>query len=211
MRLQKTKQKYLLENQTYQNDSDAALVRYWQQGDEQAFDTLYKRYVINLLNMAFQKTGSRELAKELVQEVFLELYIHRHKLEIHNSLGGYLFTILKNKVYNHYRHQLVEEKYRQHIRITGEQQQSTTIKRVEQKELLQRIQQHIQRLPTQCRTVFLLSREEHLTNKEIAEKLQISVHTVEQHIRKARQLLRESLGDYEFGLLCICMATSILA
>jgi RNA polymerase sigma factor (sigma-70 family) len=58
----------------------------------------------------------------------------------------------------------------------------------------------IQELPAQCRTVFLLSREQQLSNKQIAEQLDISVNTVEQHIRKARRILREALGNYEFGI-----------
>ena len=192
---------------SYEDGSDAVLVQYWLKGDEQAFDVLYKRYVLNLLNTAYRKTGSRELAKELVQDVFLELYQHRERLDIHASLSGYLFTILKNKIYNYYRHRLVEQKYRQHVHRSSETSRQETGKRLEQKELLKQVHAHISKLPAQCRAVFLLSREEHLTNKEIAERLQISVHTVEQHIRKARRLLRESLGDYEFGLVCICLAT----
>jgi RNA polymerase sigma-70 factor (family 1) len=189
----------LEKNDSYSGYGDAELIQYWLKGNETAFDTLYKRYLVRLLNTAFQKTNSRELAQELVQETFMELYLHRHRLEIHTSLQGYLFTILKNKIFNYYRHELVQKKYRQFVESRGEQHSIDSGKALESKELQDRIAALIQQLPSQCRTVFLLSREGLLSNKEIAEQLNISVNTVEQHIRKARRLLREALGNYEFG------------
>lgn len=184
----------------YTGYGDAELIPLWVNGDEAAFDTLYKRYVVRLLNTAFQKTNSRELAQELVQEVFMELYLHRGELVIHTSLQGYLFTILKNKIFNYYRHELVQKKYRQFIITRGEQLAHDSSKNIEGKELQDKIRELIQELPLQCRTVFLLSREGQLSNKDIAEQLHISVNTVEQHIRKARRILREALGNYEFGI-----------
>lgn len=172
-------------------------------GNEAAFDTIYKRYLVRLLNTAFQKTNSRELAQELVQESFMELYLHRHRLEIHTSLQGYLFTILKNKIFNYYRHKQVQKKYRLFVESRGEQHTMDSGKTLEGKELQDRISALIQQLPAQCRTVFLLSREGSLSNKEIAGQLNISVNTVEQHIRKARRLLRNALGNYEFGFAAI--------
>lgn len=184
---------------SYSGYGDAELIQFWVKGDEAAFDTLYKKYLVRLLNTAFQKTNSRELAQELVQETFMELYLHRHRLEIHTSVQGYLFTILKNKIFNYYRHELVQKKYRQFVESRGEQHTLDSGKALESKELHDRIAALILQLPTQCRTVFLLSREGLLSNKEIADQLNISVNTVEQHIRKARHLLRKALGNYEFG------------
>lgn len=177
----------------YEHQNDADLVRLWTGGDDPAFDALYKRYVIRLLNTAFQKTNSRELSKELVQDVFMELYIHRERLEIHTSLQGYLFTVLRNKILNYYRHELVQKKYRQYIQLRGEQYTLDSGKTLEGKELQDKVRALIQQLPHQCRTVFILSRDAQLSNKEIARQLNISVNTVEQHIRKARRLLREGL------------------
>jgi RNA polymerase sigma-70 factor (family 1) len=184
----------------YNGLSDAELIQLWVNGDEAAFDTLYKRYVVRLLNTAFQKTNSREMAQELVQDVFMELYLHRAKITIHTSLQGYLFTILRNKIFNHYRHQLVQKKYRQFVVQRGEQLAHDSGKALEGKELQDKIRVLVQELPVQCRTVFLLSREQQLSNKQIADQLNISVNTVEQHIRKARRILREALGNYEFGI-----------
>lgn len=188
---------------SYTHHGDAELIQLWLKGDEPAFDTLYRRYVVRLLNTAFHKTNSRDLAQELVQEVFMELYLHRSKLEIHTSIQGYLFTILRNKIFNYYRHELVQKKYRQFITLRGEQHALDSGKNLEGKELQDKVHSLIQELPPQCRTVFMLSREGVLSNKEIADKLNISVNTVEQHIRKARRILREALGNYEFGIYAL--------
>lgn len=190
----------MAKTEAYHDFDDAELIQLWVDGDEAAFDTLYKRYVLKLLNTGFQKTGSRELAQELVQDVFMELYLHRNTLTIHSSLQGYLFTILKNKIFNYYRHEQVQKKYRLFITHRGEQHAPDSGKTLEGKELQDKIRQLVLDLPPQCRTVFLLSRERHLSNKQIAEQLHISVNTVEQHIRKARRILREALGNYEFGI-----------
>jgi RNA polymerase sigma-70 factor (family 1) len=190
----------------YNDFGDAELTQLWVNGDEAAFDTLYKRYVVNLLNTAFQKTNSRELARELVQEAFMELYLHRTKLTIHTSLQGYLFTILKNKIFNYYRHELVRKKYRQFVTYRGEQHTLDSGKTLESKELQDKIRLLIEGLPAQCRTVFVLSREGQLSNREIADQLNISVNTVEQHIRKARRVLREALGNW--SILTIALIIS---
>ncbi len=197
--------------ESYSGYGDAELIRWWVNGDEAAFDTLYRRYVAPLLNKAFQKTSSRELSKELVQDVFMELYLHRNKLEIHSSVQGYLFTILKNKILNHYRHQLVQKKYRQFIITRGEEHTLDSGKHLETKELHDKVHMLVQQLPAQCRTVFMLSREQKLSNKEIAEQLNISVNTVEQHIRKARRILREALGNYELSVSAVvaCWLTNL--
>jgi RNA polymerase sigma-70 factor (family 1) len=190
----------------YGEYSDPQLIEQWLKGEEQAFDILYKKYVIGLLNTAYRKTGSRETARELAQDVFMELYLHRWQLETHSSLHNYLYTILKNKICNYYRHRLVEQKYEQFVQHTQEAVSPDANRQLENKELKKRLHTHIRQLPQQCRTVFMLSWEERLSNKEIAEKLQISVNTVEQHIRKARRLLRDALDDYEFGFVYIYLA-----
>jgi len=179
---------------SYSDCSDKELVQLWLNNHEEAFEALYRRYVIRLLQVAWQKTNSKELAKELVQESFLELYQHRHNLLVHTSLQGYLFTILRNKILNYYRHQDVQEKYRRFIQLRGEEHSIDSSTTLEGKEMEEKIRAIINQLPPQCRTVFLLSREEQLSNREIAEKLGISVNTVEQHIRKARRTIREGLG-----------------
>ncbi len=182
------------------------MIALWQAGDEGAFDALYKRYVVYLVNTAVQKTDSLDNAKELVQDVFLSLYLRRKELQTTISLKPYLFTALKNKIYNHYYKQLSRVKYEKSVandlRIVTNNLQDD----YEAKELNRQLQEKINELPPQCRTVFLMSREEQLSYKEIAERLNISVNTVDQHIQKALRILRSSVG----GSLLLAASISML-
>lgn len=191
---------------TYHLNTDPELIALWQAGDERAFDALYKRYVVYLVNIAVKKTDSLDNAKELVQDVFLSFYLRGKELQASNSLKPYLFTALKNKIYNHYYKQLSREKYEKTVandlRIVTNNLQDD----YEAKELNRQLQEKINKLPPQCRTVFLMSREEQLSYKEIAERLNISINTVDQHIQKALRILRSSVG----GSLLLAASISIL-
>jgi RNA polymerase sigma-70 factor (family 1) len=170
------------------------LIRSWQQGNEQAFEQLYAAHAIELLTIAMQKTNDREIAKELVQTVFVTFF--QNKATAHNihSLKAYLYTILKNKLLDHYRHLLVQKKhkfYTGQLYVATESNNVYTYVDTRELELL--LQEEIQKLPPQCKHVFRLRREAELSNKEIAHQLNISENTVEQHMRRALRLLRNAL------------------
>ncbi len=146
-----------------------------------------------LLKKAYEKTGDKETAREFVQEVFLELLERKDRLDIHTSFKAYIFTALRNRVLNYLHRQFIHHKYE----IFQETRPPAVVNDVESylshKELAHQMSDAIQRLPEKCRQVFLLSRSEKLSNKEIAERSGISVNTVEQHMRKALRLLRNGL------------------
>lgn len=154
---------------------------------------MYERYVIYLTNIAIKKTPYIETAKECVQDVFISLYHRKDELQTTSSLKAYLYTALQHKIYNQYHKELTRLKHEsiatknQAIADAGLSQQ------YESKIQVQQIEQKIQSLPPQCRKVFLMSREEQLTYKQIAEQLNISVNTVDQHIQRALRILRASL------------------
>lgn len=155
-----------------------------------------------LMRLAISKTNNREIAEELVQNSFVKLYEHKTYIETNTSIRAYLFVILKNQVLNHYRSQLVRDKYEVHIAKHTNVEDNSLIEHIESRELAALINMEIDKLPPKCREVFILSRKEFLSNKEIAAKLNISENTVEQHIRKAISKLRMSLGQViELGLI----------
>jgi RNA polymerase sigma-70 factor (ECF subfamily) len=136
-----------------------------------------------------------------VQEVFLSLYQRKNELQTTSSLKAYLYTALQNKIYNHYQKELTRRQYEQaagsHLNLVS----NDLSMEYEVKELEKKIHEKIQELPQQCRKVFLMSREEQLPYKEIANQLNISVNTVDQHIQKALRIIRSSLSKTLLVLL----------
>ena len=152
--------------------------------------------MVKLLAIASKKIDDYETAREFVQDVFVSLFKLRDSLNPDISILAYLHVALKNRIFNHYRHQNVHRRYEQYVALQQPDISDNTVALLYSKELEMQIKGEIEKLPLQCRTVFLLSREEGLPNKEIASHLNISVNTVEQHMRKALRILRTSMGNY---------------
>lgn len=152
--------------------------------------------MVKLLSIASKKIDDHETAREFVQDVFISLFKLRNTLNPQISVLAYLHVALKNRVLNHYRHQNVHKRYEQYVAQQQLHVTDSTISQLQSKELETYLKEEIKRLPQQCRTVFLLSREEGLPHKEIASHLNISINTVEQHMRKALRILRTSMGNY---------------
>lgn len=155
---------------------------------------MYNRYVVYLVNIAAQKVDDTDTAKEIVQDVFLSFYLRKQELETVSSLKAYLYTALRNKIYSHYRKVLTRRKYELQAQNNLSVVTNNLHEEHEAKELKQILDEKINELPAQCRKVFLMSREEQLTHKEIAEQLNISPNTVDQHIQKALRILRATAG-----------------
>jgi len=142
-----------------------------------------------------QKTGCIETAKELVQDVFIDVWQRKNDFDLNQNINGYIYTSLRNKIFNYYRRKVVEDKYQNHL-VNHTQHSETIDNWLHNKELSQLITSSINQLPERCKMVFILRREENLSNKEISERLNISANTVEQHMRKALSRLRTSLAHY---------------
>lgn len=176
--------------------SDLFLIHLWQRGYEASFEVVYKRYILQLVEMLTRKTGSVETASELAQDTFLAIYLSRETIHEVRDFRSFLFSIARNKVFNYYRHELVRQKYQQFVRLNGADPGEGVDDMLENKELQNLIRQEIEQLPPKCRQVFKLSREENLPHKSIAAMLNISENTVEQHVRKALGILRTMLHNY---------------
>lgn len=154
-----------------------------------------------MLEIAYRKTNDFESAEEIIQDVFLAFYNSRDKIEDNPVL--YLRGILKHKIFDYERKRKIKilplDKYGHSY---SEEPAGTIYCDICVKELDKKIRTTIDQLPAQCRTVFLMSRNENLTYSEIAERLNISVKTVEAHIGKALKYLREHL-DYQLFWLII--------
>jgi RNA polymerase sigma-70 factor (family 1) len=185
--------------------SDLELMLLWQRGENKAFEVIYKRYATRLLGIAMQKTGDRELAEEMIQDVFMSLYKQKDSASQLSSIMAYLYVLLKNRIFDAYRHEQVQRRYQDHLAYVSTEADYSTISFIETRDLEKQLSLEIEKLPPQCRTVFKLSRQQYLPNKEIAALLKISENTVEQHMRKALRLLRGSLLGYEKSLAILLL------
>ena len=179
----------------FQQLTDTELFALAKNENIQAFEVLYKRYWPQLTDAAYKRLQSRKKAEDLVQDLFLSLYTKKASLEFTVSLKAYLNQALKFKVLNAFRAEVIRTSYVKNSFFT-EFCKNDFANAVEGKELQKRIGLILQTLPRKCRQVFLLSRTENLTNKEIALEMNISVSTVEKHIGKALKVLRENLQEY---------------
>jgi RNA polymerase sigma-70 factor (ECF subfamily) len=167
-------------------------------GDLSAFRQLYHVYFQRLYLFA-KKFVDSEMAKDVEQDCFYNFWINREKIEISTSVTAYLFTIIKNRCFK-----ILNEKHRKQV---GEQNFSLILKKEElqffinsEKSILEfdvkdRIEDVIQHLPEKCAKVFSESRFNGLSNKDIADKFNISVKSVEKQISKALKLFRKEFKD----------------
>lgn len=179
-----------------ENFDENLLIQLLRQGDEDAFAVLYNRYWEKLLTHAYHRTASLEIAKELTQEVFANLWRRRTQLNIKTSFAAYIFTALKYTLLDHIRSQAVKDKYVEAIKKTVSETDNSTLDFIAFEELSKTLEEEINKLPERCRLVFRLSRMEHYSHEEIAKKLQISTKTVENQITKAIKILRANMQEF---------------
>ncbi|MBN2611557.1 MAG: RNA polymerase sigma-70 factor [Bacteroidales bacterium] len=165
-------------------------------GDENAFDYLFNYYYPGLVVYADKFVTNNHLAEEIVQGVFLKIWQDRRFIEINNSFKSYVFQSVKNRCLDVIKHRKVKDEYSQKILAETENSRDETWETYVESELYALLITSIDKLPVECRKVIHLSRIKNLNNKEIAEKLGISVKTVENQITKALKYLRVELKDY---------------
>jgi len=162
------------------------LIRGLKSGDESAYRQLFSEYYELLISYAWKFVRSEDAAREVVQQVFINLFDYRDSLEIKSSLKGYLIRSVYNQC-------LLEVKQGQRFIEVKEDERSVEGDFLEEAEAEALIWKAIDALPEQCRRIFIMNRFEGKKNKDIAETLKISKRTVETQISKALKILREQL------------------
>jgi RNA polymerase sigma-70 factor (ECF subfamily) len=165
------------------------------QGDEAAFDTIFREWYPSLVRSAESIVRSRAVAEEVVQDVMLELWRRRESLAKDSSPQAYLFQSTRNRALNHIRHERVEQKSEPELIRQTEISASAHSQLVEE-EIEVALRAAVSELPDRCREVFELSRTHGLKYAEIATTLGISVKTVEAQMGKALRSLRVKLAPW---------------
>jgi RNA polymerase sigma-70 factor (ECF subfamily) len=189
----------------YRSYSDSELTDLLKSGDQAAFAEIYNRYWQVLIDAAYQRLKSVEAAEEVVQDVFVSFFLRRKEINLNSTLEAYLKTALKYKVYNVYRSQQVHYNHLGSIIRENHIDPVMPDAVLEAKELKARVRMVADKMPDKCREVFLLSRFEHLSHKDIADRMGISVSTVKKHITKAMNIMRTEFKGHQIDLFTICM------
>ncbi|MDO6518057.1 RNA polymerase sigma factor [Zobellia uliginosa] len=175
------------------NEKDVFLIERLKNGEEEAFIYLVDHYNRRLYGYALTLTNNHALAEDILQNVFLRTWEQRKKISITASLQNYLFKSVHNEFINQYKKKrstmVLEQKYFNALEKATAAHDDISLEKV-----ISKIKREIENLPPKCKEVFLLSRNEGLTNLEIAHHLNVSIKTVEAQITKAFSTLRKELA-----------------
>ncbi len=174
---------------------DTALFEKIKKGDLRAYESIFHKYYGYLCLYANQILSDTESAEEIVQDFFVDLWDKREKLSVETSLKNYFSRSVKNRCINHIQHNKIKAKYAQKVMSELQNNDNYEDNYVEY-DLLEKIEESIQLLPEKRREIFQLSRNEGLKYREIAEKLNISIKTVETQMSLAIKTLRDKLKKY---------------
>ena len=165
------------------------LVEQLQAGNTNVFEQVYYEYHERLFGYVINRTSSADLAEEVVQQAFIKLWEHRGKLSATLPVGIQLARITRTTMIDCLRQRAA------HRKLTGfiatQVSESIHEERLLEKELDERIRSAVDNLPPSCKKIFILSRDEGFSHKEIAQRLSISPRTVENQLSKALKIVRE--------------------
>jgi RNA polymerase sigma-70 factor, ECF subfamily len=178
-------------------------------GDEAALRIIFNLHYKTMLGQAHRLIPDAGLSKDLVQEVFVEVWNKREDLNIHTSLVAYLRRAVVNRSLNHIKTQkrFILNEPDDWTHIADESPADIDLKMIREDRSIA-LHQAIEELPEKCRLVFNLSRFENLSHQEIADQLGISKKTIENQITKALKNLRKSLLEHpELSAIIILLLT----
>ncbi|MEO8764004.1 MAG: RNA polymerase sigma-70 factor [Ginsengibacter sp.] len=174
-------------------------------GSELAFKEIIDFYKERFYATAIKMTHSRDSAEEIVQEVFVSLWIKRMQVAAALNPEGYLFSMLHNNIYTHFRKLALEKAMKKNVEQQSQDIDANPVEAIlyakEDRELFENI---VNQLPSQQRIVYKLSRQQGLSRQQIAHQLHISPHTVKNHLQQATRFISTC---YKEGVSAFIMVT----
>lgn len=175
-------------------------------GDDKAYRMLYQQHYDVMCRVAYRYVQDADVAETLVQDCIIHIWEIRETLEVRVSLRCYLLAAVRNRCLNY----LEQNQEKREVAMSA----LSDVERegldgggdwsapMEERELIDRIDLAIARLPEECRNVFLLSREHDMTYEQIASHTGISVNTVKYHVKNALARLRKELDPFLYIIMC---------
>lgn len=183
------------------DSEDSRLLVALQADDPTAFETIYNHMASKLLHYINSRIQNREQSEEIVQEIFVSLWVRRQEIDIHNSIEAYLYAAAKYQLLNYIRSESVRNKYAEHFALFTSMQSENTEELINLTDLKTAIEEHVSQLPPKCQQVFRLSRFTGKSIQEIADEMSISTRTVENYITQALKHLRQALAQYPWTII----------
>ncbi|MDY0099468.1 MAG: RNA polymerase sigma-70 factor [Bacteroidales bacterium] len=174
---------------------DSEILRRIRQGDIKQFESLFRSSYVALVRYAKTIVRDQDTAEEIVQDLFFRLWQDKEKLKIKSSLNGYLFRAVHNRCLHFIDHCRVVENYARELSIQAGENMENPSEIMYYKELQEKVAAVIEKLPERCGKIFCMSRFEGLKYSEIAQKLSISVKTVEANMGRALREFRKVLSE----------------
>ena len=190
-------------------NNEKALLTQIVQGNETAFRIVFDHYRDALYSFALKVVQHEVIAEEIVQDVFVKIWMNRQGLSAIRNFADFLFIITRNHTLNSLRRLAKEKKLT--IAATGQlpMEAISAEATILQRDYDRVLQQAIDRLPPQQKLVFTLSRLQGLSREEIAAQLNISAGTVKAHMKQAIRSIRSYFKDHNNAILCLMIAILI--
>lgn len=174
---------------------ESEIIKRIRQGDKGQFESLFRSSYTSLVHYARRLIKDNDTAEEIVQDLFVRLWQDKEKIRIKSSLNGYLFRSVHNRCLHHIEHNKVIEKHAKEMSLEEDDDSASPSDLIQYKELHLKITRILDRLPERCGRIFCMNRFEGLKYAEIAEKLSVSVKTVEANMGRALREFRKALAE----------------
>ena len=183
--------------------TDIELVLKLQKGDVEAFDMVYEKYAGKIYGFTLKYLKSTDETEELVQSVFLKVWENYKMLKKESSFKSYLFTIAYSEICNTFRRRSHLQKFIGEQLIDSSQTSNETEELIDYNSIKERVEQIVSKLPERQRTIFLKSRQDGKSTKEIAIELELSSGTVDNYISESLKFIRSNMQDKNFSALLL--------
>ncbi|TKC09242.1 RNA polymerase sigma factor [Pedobacter frigoris] len=192
----------------YRKYTDQEILLLAREDREKAFDIAFNQYWPVLYHHAFKKVQSKDLAKDIVQDVFIKMWDNISKLAEQDSLLPYLYTVLRNNTLKQFEKDNVRLKYAMNRVTYQDDFEVTSHHLLISKELQAIIDDEMSRMPARMKEIYELKKEQNFSIKQIAEQLGLSEQTVKNQLHTASNRLKERIKVYDPGLISVALMVS---
>ena len=190
-----------LTNKTLDQLSDRDLTQMIANEDQNAYRMLFEKYAPRIYSFSLNFLGNKNDAEELVQDAFLKIWEKRNILNSSQNIKAFIFKITTNILYDFVRHKNIEHAFEDYARLNYTINENYTWHEIIFREMKQNLDSLVAQMPEQQQIIFRLSKLDGFTNEEIAQKLNLSKRTVENHLYRALSFLKKQLKKESFVFL----------